>query len=169
MPEQEKKVVVVDKNNTIIGHKYFGELTDNDIWRIIAIWAENDKGQVLLQRRALHMQMDPGLWTPAVAGTVDEGDDWLSTAIREAEEEIGLTNVTFEPTELMFFKSVFGSRWCQGYKVAVDWPVSRFVIQQEEVAELGWFDKERVINEITAGSPKYPAAASVWLNLFNLV
>ena len=36
------------------------------------------------------MDMDPFLWTSSCSGHVDAGEDYLSAAIRECEEELGI-------------------------------------------------------------------------------
>lgn len=115
MSEQER-IQLVDINDAIIGEKWRDELTNNDCWRIISLWITNDSGQVLLQQRALNKKVAPGIWTAAVEGTVDYGDNYVVTAKREAEEEIGLSNLDIKEAGKYYGPwGGFGKRQCQGY------------------------------------------------------
>jgi isopentenyl-diphosphate delta-isomerase len=62
------------------------------LWhRCIGIWIFNSLGQVLLQKRSLSKDTFPGRWDISVGGHMDGlNADPLSTALREAEEELGL-------------------------------------------------------------------------------
>ncbi|MEJ6792616.1 MAG: NUDIX domain-containing protein [Lacinutrix sp.] len=55
------------------------------------IWFYTNKGEILLQQRAASKVICPLLWDVSVAGHVDAGEILESGAVREIEEEIGLT------------------------------------------------------------------------------
>ena len=55
------------------------------------LWLMNDKGELLLARRADHKTQDPGLWGPSVTGKLEPGESYRDAAIREAHEELALT------------------------------------------------------------------------------
>ncbi len=94
MDNAKPKVQIVDENDNLIGHKPRTEVDfTKDIYRSACIWIENSKGEVLLARRALNKDKDPGMWGTAAAGTVDEAETYESNAYKELEEEIGLTGV----------------------------------------------------------------------------
>ena len=169
MGHADEKVAIVDEGNKVVGYKLYSELSKNDTWRIISVWIENGKGQVLMQQRSFAKKLGPGLWTPAVEGTVDGDDSYLETAKRETQEEIGLTRHELRPTKLLRYKAEHGFRIVQGYLIKCDWPIEKFTPQEEELADLLWLDKQEVIDEIKSGDPKYPVSAGVWLTLFNLV
>jgi 16S rRNA (adenine1518-N6/adenine1519-N6)-dimethyltransferase len=165
-------VALVDKNDQQIGQKNRHDLTDDDCWRIVSIWVENSHGQVLLQQRSLDKATDPGCWTPAAEGTVVLGEDYDSTAVRELEEEIGLTDHPLRKQNKVWTKFQFGSRQFQAYTVACDWPVEQFTAQASEVAALEWVDKQQVIAEITGQTTPtrlWPVSAHCWPAAFGLV
>ena len=87
------KIVIVDEDDNVIGHKERGLVGRGDIYRVSALWITNSKGKILLARRALTKSHDPGKWGPAVAGTVEEGEDYRDNIVKEAGEEIGLRNI----------------------------------------------------------------------------
>lgn len=161
-------VAIVDENGNVLDRVPRSRLADDHAWQIISVWIENGDGQVLLQQRSFRKKLGPGLWTCAVEGTVAGNDTFDETAAREVAEEIGLSNIPLKPTKKVFYKASHGSRLAQGYTAQCNWPLNKFKIQKEEVEQLAWVPKEQVIREIIAGDPKYPSAAPVWLDMFDL-
>src|SRR3989344_2570418 len=88
-----EKTIIVDEHDNPIGLKDREDITSEDIYRVSLLWITNSKGEILLARRAYTKSHDPGKWGPAVAGTVEEGETYESNIIKEAEEELGLTNL----------------------------------------------------------------------------
>lgn len=64
---------------------------DGDWHRAVHVWIVGLDGRVLLQRRSLRKENNPGLWDVSVAGHVSAGEDMRTSALREAEEEIGIS------------------------------------------------------------------------------
>lgn len=61
-------------------------------WHLAAhVWLATRDGRVLLQRRASVKENWPDLWDISVAGHVSAGESAIDAAIREAQEELGLT------------------------------------------------------------------------------
>jgi isopentenyldiphosphate isomerase len=63
---------------------------DGDWHMAIHVWIVTSAGRVLLQRRSLLKENNPGLWDVSVAGHVSAGESVAEAAVREVEEEIGL-------------------------------------------------------------------------------
>ena len=63
------------------------------------LWILNSSNLVLLQRRHLAKQTDPGRWDIAVAGHLSAGQTPLQAIVREAQEELGLD---LDPNALHF-------------------------------------------------------------------
>lgn len=63
---------------------------DGDLHGSVRIWLIRD-GVVLLQKRALNKDSFPGCYDVASSGHIDAGEDAMTAAIREVQEEINLT------------------------------------------------------------------------------
>ena len=87
------RIPIVNEQDEVIEYKKREEATHEDIRRIIALYVFNEKGKTLIAKRHSTKIIDPNKWGPAVAGTVDEGYDYDSTVLKEAEEEIGLKDI----------------------------------------------------------------------------
>lgn len=131
-------VTLVDEDDNVIGTKDRQLLSDNDRWRIITIWIANSSGEILIARRAHDKKIEPNLWGPSVAGTVEHPNDYMTTARRELDEELGVQsdNLVFEGTDI--FDAAYGKRVCGYVSTAIDKPLEYFTPQREEVAEIRW-------------------------------
>lgn len=89
MPEL---IDVLDENGVKTGRVVTRkEVHREGLWHQIAVVVVlDDSGRILLQQRSANKETNPGKWDIAAAGHVDAGEDSLSTAKREAEEELGI-------------------------------------------------------------------------------
>ncbi len=93
------KDIFVDENDNVIGAGSREEAAEKGIIvRLIRIFVFNSKGELLIQKRSRSVNA-PGLWDQSVGGHVDEGEDYLTAAMREMKEEIGIE--TAPPTEVV--------------------------------------------------------------------
>lgn len=134
------RIPIVDENDNIITHKDRNDRLPGEITRVAALWVGSSNGEVLLAQRAFTKKDSPGLWGPAVAGSVEEGETYESNIIKEAEEEIGLKNFQFVLGPKIrrsgtheYFAQVFFTI------IPKDYPL---VKQDSEVEALQWFSKD---------------------------
>jgi len=57
---------------------------------VAILWLINEKGEILLAKRAAHMSSNAGMWGPSVSGKIDTGETDEQAAVREANEELGI-------------------------------------------------------------------------------
>ena len=152
---QKQKLIIVDEHDTPIGLKYRDEIDyKKDIYRWSAIWIENSKNQVLIAQRQITKDKDPGKWGPAVAGTLEEGETYESNAHKEIEEELGVTIDSFQkgPKQYADTPRRYFGQW---FLCKLDKSTEEFVLQEDEVAQIAWIDKEELAEDIQSNPEKY--------------
>ena len=85
---------LVDENGVPTGEVKERELVhrDGDRHRTSHVWLfrqRNGRWQVLLQKRSEQKDSHPGCYDISSAGHIPAGVDWVSSALRELEEELG--------------------------------------------------------------------------------
>ncbi len=125
----------------------------------------NSKGEALLARRALSKSHDPGKWGPAVAGTVEKGESYEQNIYKEAEEELGIQGLKLEKEakQRIHGKHNFFDQW---FAVNLDWDISKFMIQKEEVEEIRWFSKKEILETFEKNPSFFLPSAKQWIDLF---
>ncbi len=59
--------------------------------RIVHTWIFNPQGKLLICKRPENEEAFPGVWTSSAGGHVEEGEEYKEAAIRETQEELGIT------------------------------------------------------------------------------
>lgn len=72
----------------------------------VHIWLYTKNGKILLQQRGKNKDTFPLLWDVSVAGHIGAGEQIEAAAVREIEEEIGLTISAQELKKIGVFTSV---------------------------------------------------------------
>ncbi len=136
------RIPIVDENDDLIEYKDKKDRDPKEITRVSALWVTDKDGNILLAKRALTKKDHAGLWGPAVAGSVEEGETYESNIIKEAEEEIGLTgmSISLGPKNRNSTSHEYFGQWFTTI-VDHDYP---FVKENMEVAELKWFSKDEL-------------------------
>lgn len=89
---QDERFDVVDEDDNVIGVTTRGEAHRNPslLHRSVGILVFCD-GKLLVQKRSPTKDTYPGYWTCSAAGHVDSGETYDSAAVRELQEELGLS------------------------------------------------------------------------------
>lgn len=152
---QKPKVIIVNDNDEPIGAKYRNEIDPiKEAYRCSGIWIVNSKNEILLAQRAFTKSHDPGKWGPAVAGTLEEGETYESNAHKEAYEELGLTSLELETGPKQHSRSPrnFFGQW---FVCRLNKSVAEFILQKEEVEQVEWVDKQKLVEDIKVRPDKY--------------
>lgn len=137
------QIPVVNEQDEVLKYIDRKDVAPGDIIRITAIWITDGNGNVLMAQRSFSKKNSPGLWGPAVAGTVEEGETYEGNAYKELQEELGLEGVELKPLKKILYKSRTGSKFCYFYNIQIP-QNTKLQIQENEVEQVKWFSKEEL-------------------------
>ncbi|MFZ2657372.1 MAG: NUDIX domain-containing protein [Victivallales bacterium] len=83
---------IVDENNKVIGTAKRSECHGNPalLHRTVHVIVFHPDGRMLLQKRSMDKDIQPGKWDTAVGGHLMPGEDFEIAAHREMQEELGV-------------------------------------------------------------------------------
>ncbi len=141
------KLAIVNEKDEVIGESYLDTMMPDEIYRAASLLIENSKGQYLIAKRMYSMLRNPGLWGPAVEGTVKKGETYHETIIREITEEIGIKIKDKELKKLIKERvKIPYNHFKQWYYMRLDLPIKKFKIQRSEVQNIKWINKNKLID-----------------------
>lgn len=86
-----EKFDVVDPSDKVIGTELRSVVHASNLrHRAAHILVFNEAGELLLQKRSANKDRQPSKWDSSTAGHLEPGEDYLTGAIRETEEELGI-------------------------------------------------------------------------------
>ncbi len=146
-----------------------GEAHALGLWhRTAHVWIASRKGDgflLLLQKRSMRKESWPGLWDISAAGHVPAGEEPLSGALREAEEELGISAKASDLDFLGIVRTVrdphprgrlFRDREAAFvYLLRVTGPLAPLRLQAEEVEEVSWFPLEECLRAAREKDPAF--------------
>lgn len=146
---------IVDKNGNFTGEVLEKEIAHdrNLLHNEIACFVINSNNEILLQKRSMNKRFNPGKWG-LCAGHVDSGESLEDATIREIKEEIGLDLTvdelhTFTEREVNIKEK--NSHIAYFYYLVTDKKEDEFVIQEEELSEVKWFNVDYIIELVEKG------------------
>ncbi|GGT17810.1 NUDIX hydrolase [Streptomyces chromofuscus] len=141
---------VVDEQDRVIGRSPRGEVYARGLrHRCVFVQARDAEGRVFVHRRTPTKLVFPSLYDMFVGGVVGAGESYDDAALREAEEELGVSGL---PRPSYLFKFLYDdgaglSWWSAVYEVRCELPVSP---QAEEVAWHDFLPEEEVRRRLGA-------------------
>lgn len=88
---------VVDDDDQVVGQATRREVHGkNLLHRAVHVFVVNRHGELLLQKRSRFKDVHPGVWDSSAAGHLDAGEDYVDSAVRELEEEMGVSGQPLE-------------------------------------------------------------------------
>ena len=159
---------IVDENGIPTGRVRERSLVHRygDLHRTAHVWIvrRNERGSfdVLLQKRATDKDSFPGCFDISSAGHIPAGMDYLESALRELEEELGITAlpedlklIGYHDGEVLtsFYGNPFHNHeFSAVYVLSLDIPVSSFHLQKEEIESVVWMDYEKCLAAMRDGT-----------------
>ena len=107
------------------------------------IWLYTKNGYVLLSQRSAKKSICPLLWDVSVAGHIDAGETIKQAAIRETQEEIGLTILESQlkpvgvfPCFQTYDSGIIDNEFHNTFIAELNTPITALKVQEEEVEAL---------------------------------
>lgn len=141
--------------------KYTGEISTRQkchkegLWhKAVVAFIINSNEEVLLQKRSANKKLWPNTWDVTAGGHVLKGELGFQAAIRETKEELG---VELNKNEMIFLGSsissnkkgdIINNHFNEYYIVNKDIDETKLKLQKEEVSEVKWISKEKIIEKI---------------------
>lgn len=99
-----KRLNIVDENDNIIGKETRDKIhREGLLHREVGIYFITSNKEIIFQHRAKDKDLYPNLLDATVGGHVEIGDDYKTSAIKEAEEETG---IKIKAENLVLFKKI---------------------------------------------------------------
>ncbi len=125
------------------------------LWhKAVTIFIINSNRQVLLQKRSKNKRMWPDMWDITAGGHVLTGEFGFQAIIREVKEELG---IELNKNEIIFLgsalssnisRNIINNHFNEFYVVNKNIDENKLKLQEEEVSEVKWIDKEDIIKRI---------------------
>jgi uncharacterized protein YhfF/8-oxo-dGTP pyrophosphatase MutT (NUDIX family) len=143
----EELLDIVDANDQVIDQVPRGEATARGLrHRCVFVFVRDGSGRVFVHRRTPEKLVFPSMYDMFVGGVVGAGEEYDDAALREAEEELGVSGL---PRPARLFSFLYEGKgaaagytwWSRVYEVRCDLPVSP---QAEEVAWHAFLTEEEL-------------------------
>jgi 8-oxo-dGTP pyrophosphatase MutT (NUDIX family) len=140
--------------------------------QVAMLWLANEKGELLLARRADHKAQDPGLWGPSVTGKLEPEETFEEAVVREAEEELALSPNTYSPRYLFETDFQHPDGELRRFRIFTakisDDTIATLKFDTNEVAELRWLQIEdiKALLNSKPGEKVVASAFVLWNQIF---
>jgi 8-oxo-dGTP pyrophosphatase MutT (NUDIX family) len=141
--DEDELLDIVDERDQVVGRMARGEATAKGLrHRCVFILVRDGTGRIFVHRRTTAKLVYPGLHDMFVGGVVGAGEAYDDAALREAEEELGVSGLARPAPLFSFLYEGDGlTWWSRVYEVRCDLPVDP---QKEEVAWHAFLTEEEL-------------------------
>lgn len=118
----------------------------------------NDSTQILLQKRCENKDSFPGCYDISSAGHIPAGADYIPSALRELEEELGVITDANQLIDcgmhvldidaIFHGKPFYDRQVSKVFLLKLDWEADQFIVQREEIDSVIWMDFEDCIQAV---------------------
>lgn len=159
---------IIDENGNPTGQivERFKAHREGILHRTAHVWLirkYQGRVQLLLQKRSEEKDSNPGCYDTSSAGHIPAGVEYLPSAIRELQEELGITAVEEDfhycGTRRIHYREIFhgqlflDNQISKVYYIWRDVQPEELTLQKEEVSEARWMDYTDVVEMVSSHTP----------------
>lgn len=161
---QSEHVILINEQGEILGtqEKYAAHTVATPLHLAFSCWLFNDKGDLLLTRRALSKKAWPGVWTNSVCGHPQTNETMEHALIRRCRYEVGAKLADITPIYPTFryretdSSGIVENEVCPVFAARVTSPLT---LRQDEVIEARWLS----LNNLLQATHSAPFLFSPWM------
>lgn len=134
---------IVDEHDRIIGRALRSECHGDPrlVHRVAHVLVVNRVGQILLQKRSMTKDVQPGRWDTSVGGHLDPGEDYCGAALREMREELGICGV---PVEFLYYSRIRNDFESENIATFLIYYDGEICFDPCEIDDVRFFSKEEI-------------------------
>jgi isopentenyldiphosphate isomerase len=135
----EELFPLVDEAGLVIGKATRSDCHNGSkmLHPVVHLHIFNRTGELLLQKRSMDKDIQPGKWDTSVGGHIDFGESVEEALFREVKEELGLTAFTPVFLRSYIFESAIEREMVYSYKTISDGP---FHFEHKEISEIRFWN-----------------------------
>jgi len=150
------------------------ECHERGLWHRAAVVfiVSTDNQRILLQQRAAGKKLWPNLWDVTSGGHVLASELGYQGVIRETKEELGI-DITKDDLEYIGTtvsenqeRDIINRHFNEIYIVHSDVDIANIALQEEEVQDIRWFERDELLRRIENGLEGLTGKDSAWHYLF---
>lgn len=149
--KNEEWVPLVDEQGKVTGQAPRSQVHNGSklLHPVVHLHVLNQNGSILLQKRPMNKQIQPGKWDTAVGGHISAGETLEAALKKEASEEIGLKDFSARLQKVYKWESEVEAELIYLFTTH---DFKNIGIQSDEVDELRFWTKKQIENEIGNGT-----------------
>ena len=151
MTEAEEFFDIVNDDDVVFGRALRHECHGNPslVHRAVHVLVFNSQGdELLLQKRSLNKDIQPGKWDTSVGGHVDCGESYLAAAVREMDEELGFKGLSLTYLYNSKIRNLVESENVQTFLAMTDCHIS---YNTEEIIEVRFWTRQEIVESLGTG------------------
>lgn len=159
----EELVVLVNPQDEVLGLMEKMQAHENGLLhRAFSVFLFNEKGEMLLQKRAAEKYHSPNQWTNACCSHPRENESYLDAAKRRLKEELGIDSELTERFHFIYKADVGQNLWEHelDYVFTGDYN-GDFSLNPEEVSDIKYMSIADLNNDIK----QYPERYTEWFKI----
>lgn len=148
---------------------------DGDWHKAIHIWIQNDRGEILIQKRSDIIDSFKNFWDISVVGHVQSGEKSTDAAVREIKEELGIHIKTEELTPLFTIKTqlkdgaFIDNQYSDVYLFYYHGESAALRKQKDEVSEIKFVSPEKLKELILKNGSPFVPRDEEYKKMFNIL